>query len=69
VSVLEGHTNNVSAVAFHPSLPVIITGSEDGTVRLWNSSYRLESTLTYGLERAWAITCLKGIYIYMEYEM
>jgi len=33
---LEGHTHNVSSALFHPELPLIITGSEDGTVRVWN---------------------------------
>ncbi len=28
VATLEGHSNNVSAVVFHPHLPLIITGSE-----------------------------------------
>jgi len=32
-----------------------------GTVRIWHANtYRLESTLNYGLERAWSISCLKG---------
>ena len=35
VQTLEGHTNNVSAVLFHKRLPIIISGGEDGTVRLW----------------------------------
>ncbi|KAJ1429085.1 WD40/YVTN repeat-like-containing domain superfamily [Sesbania bispinosa] len=61
VQTLEGHTHNVSAVCFHPELPIIITGSEDGTVRIWHSTtYRLENTLNYGLERVWAIGYLKG---------
>lgn len=38
VQTLEGHTHNVSAVCFHPDLPIIITGSEDGTVRIWHST-------------------------------
>ncbi|KAI5120315.1 hypothetical protein M0805_000375 [Coniferiporia weirii] len=54
VQTLEGHTNNVSFALFHPSLPLIISGSEDGAVKLWNSgTYRLENTLSYALERAW----------------
>ncbi|GBG77621.1 hypothetical protein CBR_g24067 [Chara braunii] len=61
VQTLEGHTHNVSAVLFHPELPVIITGSEDGTLRVWHAStYRLENTLNYGLERVWAIGACKG---------
>src|SRR5688572_11003483 len=48
-------------VCFHPELPVILTGSEDGTVRAWHANtYRLESTLNYGLERVWTICALKG---------
>ena len=35
--------------------------SEDGTVRIWHSNtYRLESTLNYGLERVWALGYIKG---------
>ena len=61
MQTLEGHTHNVSAVCFHPELPIIITGSEDGTLRVWHSTtYRLENTLNYGLERVWAIGVLKG---------
>ncbi|XP_067144802.1 coatomer subunit beta' [Centruroides vittatus] len=61
VQTLEGHAQNISAVCFHPELPIIMTGSEDGTVRIWHANtYRLESTLNYGLERVWTIACLKG---------
>lgn len=61
VQTLEGHAHNVSAVMFHPELPIILTGSEDGSVRLWHSTtYRLESTLNYGLERVWALCYTKG---------
>ncbi|XP_013404104.1 coatomer subunit beta' isoform X1 [Lingula anatina] len=61
VQTLEGHAQNISCVSFHPELPIILTGSEDGTVRVWHANtYRLESTLNYGLERVWAIACQKG---------
>jgi WD40 repeat protein len=30
VQTLGEHTHNVSCVAFHPDLPIIITGAEDG---------------------------------------
>ena len=30
VQTLEGHSQNVSVVCFHPELPVILSGSEDG---------------------------------------
>ncbi|KMZ59957.1 Coatomer subunit beta'-1 [Zostera marina] len=61
VQTLDGHTHNVSAAVFHPELPIIITGSEDGTVRIWHATtYRLENTLNYGLERVWALGCMRG---------
>ncbi|KAF3848083.1 hypothetical protein F7725_021111 [Dissostichus mawsoni] len=31
VQTLEGHAQNVTCVCFHPELPIILTGSEDGT--------------------------------------
>ena len=34
VQTLEGHAQNISAVAFHPELPIIMTGSEDGKIPL-----------------------------------
>lgn len=56
VQTLMGHASNVSFAVFHPSLPLIISGSEDGTVKLWHANtYRLESTLDYALERVWCI--------------
>ncbi|KAF7968238.1 hypothetical protein HWV62_31569 [Athelia sp. TMB] len=56
VQTMEGHTNNVSFAVFHPNLPIIVSGSEDGTVKIWNSgTYRLENTLSYALERAWCV--------------
>ncbi|GFW23044.1 coatomer subunit beta' [Trichonephila clavipes] len=61
IQTLEGHAQNISAVTFHPELPIIMTGSEDGTVRVWHANtYRLESTLNYNLERVWTVACLKG---------
>jgi len=61
IQVLTGHTNNITTTVFHPTLPVILTGSEDGTVKVWHTStYRLEVTLNYLLERTWSIHCMKG---------
>lgn len=48
-------------VSFHPELPIILTGSEDCTVRVWHANtYRLENTLNYGLDRVWCICALPG---------
>jgi len=56
VATMEGHTNNVSFAVFVEGLPIILSGSEDGTVKVWNSgTYRCENTLSYGLERAWCV--------------
>ncbi|CAE7224546.1 unnamed protein product [Rhizoctonia solani] len=56
IQTLEGHTANVSFAIFHPLLPVIVSGSEDGTVKIWHANtYRLENTLSYSLERAWCV--------------
>lgn len=61
VQTLEGHAQNISAVCFHPELPIVLTGSEDGTVRIWHSgTYRLETCLNYGFERVWTIACMRG---------
>jgi WD40 repeat protein len=61
VQTLEGHSQNVCVVAFHPELPLIVSGSEDGTVRLWHSNtYRLENTLNYGFERVWTLCQQRG---------
>eukprot|EP00928_Gymnodinium_smaydae_P092345 TRINITY_DN7619_c0_g4_i1.p1 TRINITY_DN7619_c0_g4~~TRINITY_DN7619_c0_g4_i1.p1 ORF type:complete len:983 (-),score=256.05 TRINITY_DN7619_c0_g4_i1:18-2636(-) len=61
IQTLTGHTNNISAALFHPTLPIILTGSEDNSVRVWHAStYRLEATLNYCLERVWSIAVLKG---------
>ena len=60
VQTLEGHSQNISCVAFHTELPLVLTGSEDGTIKLWHSNtYRLDNTLNYGLERVWSLCCMK----------
>jgi WD40 repeat protein len=56
VHSFETHTHNVIAVMFHPKLPIIASGSEDGTVRLWQSTtFRAETTLHY--EYGIKLTC------------
>merc|ERR1711871_1727991 len=60
LQTLEGHGHNITSVVFHPRLPLIISASEDGTVRLWHqTTYRPETTLNYGLERAWCLAPTK----------
>ena len=58
---MEGHAQNVSSVLFHPELPIVLSGSEDGTIRVWHANtHRLESTLNYGMERVWSMCVMKG---------
>merc|ERR1711871_948100 len=60
LQTLEGHGHNITSVVFHPRVPLIISASEDGTVRLWHqTTYRPETTLNYGLERAWCLAPTK----------
>jgi WD40 repeat protein len=33
---LRGHMDGVRALAFHPAQPLLVSGSEDGTVKLWD---------------------------------
>lgn len=56
VATLSGHTHNVSFAVWHPELPLIISGSEDSTLKVWNSrTYKLEQTLNWSMERAWCV--------------
>jgi coatomer subunit alpha len=42
--VLEGHDRGVNWVAFHPSLPLIVSGGDDRLVKLWRMSGMMSST-------------------------
>ncbi|KAA6370701.1 MAG: putative Coatomer subunit beta', partial [Streblomastix strix] len=59
IAELQGHLENVSFAIYHPSLPIIISGSEDGSARVWSgASYSLEETINCNLSRLWAISTL-----------
>jgi WD40 repeat protein len=50
IATLEGHSHVVNSVAFHPTAPILATGSKDDTVKLWrlssdNSSVTCVATL------------------------
>ncbi|CAL5199863.1 unnamed protein product [Lathyrus oleraceus] len=61
IKTLEGHKNNVTAICAHPEIPIIVTASEDFTVKIWNdATFRLETSLDFGLERVWSIGYKKG---------
>ena len=40
VDTLRGHFNNVSCVLFHPSQDLILSNSEDKTIRVWDMAKR-----------------------------
>lgn len=57
VRVLDGHNLNVSSVLFHPELPLILSGSEDCTMKVWSANtFRLEVSFTMNLDRIWSIS-------------
>lgn len=48
VDTMRGHTNNVSCVLFHPKHELIISNSEDRTIRVWDISKRCVHTFLPG---------------------
>ena len=34
IATLDAHTANISAVMFHAALPIILSGSEDGSIKI-----------------------------------
>ncbi|KAJ4960831.1 hypothetical protein NE237_020741 [Protea cynaroides] len=48
--VLEGHDRGVNWAAFHPSLPLIVSGGDDRQIKLW----RMNDT------KAWEVDTLRG---------
>ncbi|XP_044355355.1 uncharacterized protein [Triticum aestivum] len=58
---LEGHAGHISAVSLHPEHRLLLTGSLDGTVRVWNSiTYKLENIIGFNLGAVYAFGCIKG---------
>ena len=48
--ILEGHDRGVNWAAFHPTLPLIVSGADDRQVKLW----RMNDT------KAWEVDSLRG---------
>ncbi len=42
--VLEGHDRGVNWAAFHPSLPLIVSGADDRSVKLWRMNGTLDGS-------------------------
>ena len=38
LETLFGHINNISSVMFHHTLPILISNSEDKTIRFWDAN-------------------------------
>jgi coatomer protein complex subunit alpha (xenin) len=41
MDTLKGHTNNISCVLFHPRMEILISNSEDRTMRFWDMNRRV----------------------------
>ncbi|CAM0877754.1 unnamed protein product [Alopecurus aequalis] len=62
VQKLEGHTGHITIVHLHPELPLLIIGSLDGTVSLWNSTtYKIENIIDFNLGAVCAFGYIKGL--------
>ncbi|KAM0920259.1 hypothetical protein ACQ4PT_007631 [Festuca glaucescens] len=58
---LEGPADRITTVNLHPELPILITGSLDGTVRIWDSTtYKLENIIGCNLGAVHAFGCING---------
>jgi hypothetical protein len=49
-AAIEGHGGAVRAVAFSPDGQFVLTGSDDGTARLWDSKYNQVRTYQHGAD-------------------
>ncbi len=49
--ILEGHKDNVRAVAIDPDKPQIASGSDDGTVRIWDLASRKTTRILQAAKR------------------
>lgn len=53
---LTGHELNMSAVCFHPELPLLLTAAEDQFCKIWNiTTGKLEDTKIFGYDIIWDI--------------
>lgn len=56
VDTLRGHSNNVSCLVFHPHRDLLISDSEDRTIRVWDVSRRTcLHTFRRDMDRFWVL--------------
>ena len=63
IITFKGHVSSVTAVAFSPQGELVYTGSEDGTVKIWDAASGKEIATLVSIGNAeWAITTPPGLY-------
>jgi WD40 repeat protein len=48
LGALEGHSSDVSSLAFSPDGRRLVSGSQDHTIKIWDAGARRELTTLYG---------------------
>ena len=50
---------SVASVAFHPEIPIIMSGGEDDVVQIWNTqTFKHVQKLEFHLKRNWSISAV-----------
>ena len=56
LDTLRGHTNNVSCAIFHPKQELLLSDSEDKTIRVWDLAKRVcVATIRRDADRFWVL--------------
>lgn len=56
MDTLRGHQNNVSCVAFHPKQEILVSCSEDKTMKVWDLNRRVcIHTVKRDQDRYWIV--------------
>lgn len=56
MDTLKGHMNNVSSVLFHPRVDVLISNSEDKSLKIWDVNRRTcIHTIRKDYDRFWIL--------------
>ena len=57
VFTFQGHEHNITALCFHPELPILISSAEDQVCKFWNiNNNRLEDSKIFGYDVVWDIS-------------